>query len=231
MPQPNDFDLPPETLARMRVNFFQRHPEIGRPLAFMVTQTKWPVVASEGWFVFALMARYPEGAERVSDIMQDVNVFQVLVQLMTGRSLAEYNSLPSSHVDSQTPSLESATSHSLQHGEADTTQMSSTNSLIPNIQSPDASGQANDLQRIDRMNTLVLLSELLKNMGNKMAVLKRATFEDLIQKGGGIVASYSEEERIGGDLVDGKRNPVQAQLSPGGKGLTELTRESSAEFM
>ena len=90
----------PEQMERIRKKFFKMHPDIGRPLGFMVSQTKWPVVRSEGWFVFALMARYPEGAQCISDLMQEIEVFQSLVELLTGKTFLDNKpiSLPSSEL-------------------------------------------------------------------------------------------------------------------------------------
>lgn len=162
----------PEQIKGIRERFFAVHPDVGRPLSFMVSQTKWPVVRSEGWFVFALAAGSPEGAQCISDMMQDVAVFQPLVQLLTGKSLIEYQPTKSAPDNS-----------------------SSNTDLLPSVLAPESAqphAQADEMARIDRENALVLVSELLKNRGSEMAAIRRTTFEDLLRGGGELVMSYRD---------------------------------------
>lgn len=169
----------PERMVQIRRNFFDMHPDVGRPLGFMVSQTKWPVVRSEGWFVFALMARFEEGAQCISDMMQDVTVFQPLVELLTGQNLVDYKPIasPSSEASGSTPGSRALSGTTLE-------------GQTPESVKPHA--QAAEMARIDRENALVLISELLKNRGSEMAVMRRTLFEDLLQGGGEIVLSYRE---------------------------------------
>lgn len=164
----------------IRTRFLEVHPDFCRPLSFMVSQTKWPVVRSEGWFVFALMARTPEGAQHISDMMQDMAVFQPLVHLLTGKDLVDYK--PSSL------SPEASVSTSL--SPSSSTTLESTNPLTP--ASPEQLHV--DMTKIDRENALVMVSELLKNRGEEMAVMRRTLFEDLLKGGGEVVMSYSERK-------------------------------------
>ncbi|PQE20979.1 GTP binding protein [Rutstroemia sp. NJR-2017a BBW] len=178
--------LPQEELNSMRARFLQRHPDLGRPLSFMVSQTKWPIVRSEGWFTFAIMARYPDSAQCISDMMQDVSVFQPLVELLTGKPLLDYQ---------ETSPLA-------------TTAQNQTPTPDPNPfvepQSPEPvmpEAQAAEMARIDRENALVLVSELLKNRGSEMAVMRRTLFEDLLKGGGELVMSYREAKAENGQGV------------------------------
>ena len=169
---------------RIQSNFFTLHPDIGRPLSFMVSQTKWPVVRSEGWFVFALMARTEEGAQCISDMLQDVSVFRPLVEMLTGKALVDYTPSSSSPSSSMSPYSDSPTGSS---------------PPIPAIQyesqtpeSPQPHAQAAEMARLDRENATVMVSELLKNRGSKMAVLRRTMLEDLLRGGTELVLSYRE---------------------------------------
>jgi hypothetical protein len=83
----NTQDRNEETMVKRRKGFFERHPDVARPLGFMVSQNKWPVVRSEGWFVFALMAGTEEGAKCVGDMMHDADVLSALVEVLTGRKV------------------------------------------------------------------------------------------------------------------------------------------------
>jgi hypothetical protein len=78
-----------DDVDRRRKKFFAKHPDIGLPISFMVSQQKWPLVRSEGWFVLALMVWCPEGVHCVADILHETRVFQSLVEILTGRSIAD----------------------------------------------------------------------------------------------------------------------------------------------
>jgi len=200
----------PEDMERVRKNFFTMHPDVGRPLSFMVSQTKWPVVRSEGWFVFALMARFPEGAQCISDMMQDVTVFQPLVELLTGKNLVDYKS-PSASVS---PSAS---------GSASSPGMTMDG---PTPESVKPHAQAAEMARIDRENALVLVSELLKNRGSEMAVMRRTLFEDLLKGGGELVMSYRDARPTWGSKPIPPEKKARAGLS-----IQEVAAESFKELL
>jgi hypothetical protein len=170
-------------LKRIRESFLVVHPDFARPLSFMVSQTKWPVVRSEGWFVLALMARTPESAQFISDLMQDVTVFQPLVELLTGRGIIDYQ--PSSYSSSTIDSLSPTSSSNWE---------SSPNStgVTPESLTGQPDKQTMDMTRIDRENALVMVNGLLKNRGEQMAFMRRTLFEDLLKGGGEMIISYQE---------------------------------------
>ncbi|ESZ97480.1 hypothetical protein SBOR_2169 [Sclerotinia borealis F-4128] len=204
---------PVEELNETRRKFLLRHPDIGRPLSFMVSQTKWPIVRSEGWFVFALMARHPDSAQCISDMMQDVAVFQPLVEMLTGKPLLEYNPAYAIHTPRST-----------------TSDSNSSGTLGIEPQSPEPEpvqphAQAAEMARIDRENALVLVSELLKNRGNDMAVMRRAVFEDLLKGGGELVMSSREG-------MEGNGPAKWREPDPRGPGLNlqEVAMESIREI-
>lgn len=202
---------PASELNDTRRRFLLRHPDIGRPLSFMVSQTKWPIVRSEGWFVLALMARYPDSAQCISDLMQDVAVFQPLVEMLTGKPLLEYKPTSTTNTSLST----------LQNG-------SSALSIEPQTSEPEPvqpHAQAAEMARIDRENALVLVSELLKNRGDEMAVMRRTLFEDLLKGGGELVMSYREAKEENG--------PGKWKESDGtgaGRNLQEVATESISEI-
>lgn len=176
---------------RLRKVFFERHPDIGRPISYMVTQKKWPVVRSEGWFVMALMCRTPEGAKCVSNIMHDLAVFQPLVELLTGKSLVDGQPINCSGEDAG-QSLDGT---------------SSASDNVPKV----ADAKAAEMARIDRENALVLLSELMRYCGASMAPMRRSTFEDLLKGGGATHMSYAQiKDREA--FYDGKKAPPQRNV-------------------
>jgi len=205
--------LSEEITSRIRKGFYTIHPDVGRPLSFMVSQTKWPVVRSEGWFVFALMARTPEGAQCISDMMQDIAVFQPLVELLTGENLVDYK--PSGTVTSSNSSEPSTSSPS--------SSLAWLSDSQPESVQPHA--QASEMARIDRENALVLISELLKNRGSEMAVMRRTLFEDLLKGGGEIVLSYRENLEKLGDTPTDRRTRARAGLNMQG-----VIQQSATEF-
>jgi hypothetical protein len=210
----------PEDMERIRKKFFDMHPDVGRPLGFMVSQTKWPLVRSEGWFVFALMARYPEGAQCISDLMQDITVFQPLVEMLTGKALIDYKpvSSPSSEMSEMSPGSGSGA------GVATAMSWESQTPESATIQSPGA-GQEAEMARIDKENALVLISELLKNRGTEMAVMRRTLFEDLLKGGSEILMTYKEAAPggVGGSVPREKRQRA-------GLNIQQIAEQSSYEL-
>lgn len=182
--------------------------------------------------MFALMARFEAGADCISEVMHDVKVFQVLVELMTGKTIIDYNASPSVS-QASSPVNTSATTPS-------------SSSLMQQLQEPGSAAggesgkphaQSEEMQKMDRMNALVLLSELLKNRGDKMAVMRRALFEDLLKGGGEIVLAYNEAngggEGAGGyaDMVkEGKMvRPIEVMTK--GMPLQELVKQTFNDVM
>ncbi|KFY46853.1 hypothetical protein V495_02222 [Pseudogymnoascus sp. VKM F-4514 (FW-929)] len=162
------------TLQTRRRELFERHRDIGSPLGFLVSQTKWPVVRSEGWFVLALLARTEEGVQCVADIMHEIDVFTPLMDLMTGKTFIERMSSPMTSPTEASSSLLAELMAAKDAG-------------------PDTGGAAKvgttkeaEMARIDRENALVLVSELLRRRGSTMAFMRRTAFEELLQDGGNL---------------------------------------------
>ncbi|KAM0141547.1 hypothetical protein ACHAO1_001735 [Botrytis cinerea] len=203
---------PAEELNETRRKFLLRHPDIGRPLSFMVSQNKWPIVRSEGWFVFALMARYPDSAQCISDMMQDMTVFQPLVEMLTGKPLLEYKPTTTTNTSPSNPQSESSGTLSLEPQTPD-----------PEPVQPHA--QAAEMARLDRENALVLVSELLKNRGKEMAVMRRTLFEDLLKGGGELVMSYRQAKE-----ENGPGKWIVSDHGGAGLNLQEVATESMREI-
>lgn len=133
-----------EQIEQTAHRLYALHPDLARPLAVMVSQSRWPVVRSEGWFAFALMARSREGSVAVSDVVYAVDVYQPLVETITGKVFAEGRS--EGTVKGNTVDVGAV-------GEED---------------GPAASGEETNQEKQmrirDRENALILVSELLKNM-------------------------------------------------------------------
>jgi len=82
------------------------------------------------------------------------------------------------------------------------------------------------MARLDRENALVMVNELLKNMGGQMAVMRKTLFEDLLRGGGQLIMSYREAQPMWEDQTKPKNERVRAGLN-----LQEATVESLKELM
>ena len=128
----------PNLLHGLLHRLYSMHPNIARPLAMMVTQTRWPVVRSEGWFALALMARSREGSIAVNSILQQVEIFGALVETITGQPLAVGTEETHSTIEADTEALQ------LESGET-------------------RSEQETEIRARNRENAMVLVNELLRN--------------------------------------------------------------------
>lgn len=136
----SDPSLAPSVFNDLLHRLFSMHADIARPLAMMVTQARWPVVRSEGWFALALMARSQEGSAAVNSILQEVEVFGALVETLTGRPIALGTEEIGTVVEADTgmlPVEPSETEASLEQG--------------------------TEMRARNRENAMVLINELLKN--------------------------------------------------------------------
>ncbi|KAI9653495.1 MAG: hypothetical protein M1829_001288 [Trizodia sp. TS-e1964] len=148
--------FPKEAVAETQFRLFSLHQDVGRPLATMVCQDKWPVVRSEGWFAFALMARTIEGAACVNHALYDFEAFRLLIETVTQRKV-----IPGRELDDFSLASPGVTEPELAEESTEAT-------------------KGREMKRIDRENALVLVSELLKNWGEHPDVVRKKVFEDLL---------------------------------------------------
>ncbi|OBT60035.1 hypothetical protein VE03_10305 [Pseudogymnoascus sp. 23342-1-I1] len=141
-----------------RREVFERNRDIGVPLCFMLLQEKWPIVRSEGWFVLALLVHTDEGVQCVADIMHDMDVFILVMELITKKTFIERMTLPA---------------------------VVKLAGMSP--QQPEGETKEDETTRVDRENAIVLVSELLKRRASTMALLRRTEFENLFLDGGSLL--------------------------------------------
>ncbi|KAF3940082.1 hypothetical protein ABW19_dt0201590 [Dactylella cylindrospora] len=60
------------------------YPRLLPPVIDMVTQDRWAVVASEGWFALALLTRYSQGATALGAYLLPKEFYQSLIKVMRG---------------------------------------------------------------------------------------------------------------------------------------------------
>ncbi|KAL8926975.1 MAG: hypothetical protein Q9172_001568 [Xanthocarpia lactea] len=146
--------LPPESTTAIWHRLYGMHPNIAAPLAMMISQSRFPVLRSEGWFALALMARSREGSAAVSEVFQQLEIFSVLVSTITGQ-------LATSNERSPTGST----------GGSD----SSSSGIDSSPQ------QLQEMKVKDRENALVLVNELLRHTGDNLSDIRRSVLEDLLR--------------------------------------------------
>ena len=132
--------LPPSAMNALFYRLYGMHADIARPLATMVSQSRFPIIRAEGWFALALMARSREGSIAVGDVLQQVEVFGALVTTITGQS--------TNGGELQVGGVEGADSERPDSGSSG---------------SGNRSEQEREMQAKDRENALVLVSKLLEN--------------------------------------------------------------------
>ena len=119
---------------------FSWHDDIGKPLAMMVSQSRWPIIRSEGWFAMALMARSTGGSAAIEPVLQEIEVLGALEATVRGEVYAvegtEHGSF--STLESEAPM-------------GDTGEVGS------------QPRQSATMARRDRENAMVLVNEILKN--------------------------------------------------------------------
>ncbi|KAL8752566.1 MAG: hypothetical protein Q9184_005685 [Pyrenodesmia sp. 2 TL-2023] len=96
--------LPPESTSAILHRLYEMHADIARPLAMMITQNRFLIIRSEGWFALALMARSKEGSTAVSEVLQQMEVFGALVSTVTGQAINGHGNPNTSSTDSEPPS-------------------------------------------------------------------------------------------------------------------------------
>ena len=112
----------------------------------MVTQPRWPIIRSEGWFALALVARNPLGSTMTETLLQNAEVFNAVEETIGDQNRA-------------------ASSPTLVQGQAGmgSAQVSADIAIDASSAAQQRFEPAREMKTKDRENVMVLLSELLKN--------------------------------------------------------------------
>jgi hypothetical protein len=164
---------PSKSQDQLLERLFSLHPGLATPLGDTVSDSRWPIIRSEGWFAMALMARTSSGAALLVSELQKPKVYVALQQTICVQSVI----MP---VEAATP-ISPATPMDI--------------SAAP---TPTASGVAGVVNNKDVENAMVLVSELLKHDGllgegvedgaeemdiGERVVLRRAALEEMLVRG------------------------------------------------
>ncbi len=143
--------IPSSDLDDMRRRLYDCHDTLARPLAYLARQTERSVVRSEAWFAFALMARHGDGAALVDDVVAEIEVFRILVEIITDKRVVGGVMLPNEPEQQQEQQQGQREPQASFFGQA---------IISPSVH---ANRQSSEGKRIDRENGLVLISQLLAN--------------------------------------------------------------------
>ncbi|KAK1961636.1 GTP binding protein [Colletotrichum sublineola] len=185
--------------ARRREKFYRQHPSLNHALAFLVTQTRFPVLRSEAWFVFALMCRAKDGADVVIRALSVAGAFEALTQAVTGRTLSEDDaqqgdSAGAKAIEEAPASADAAGQAAVVSGGGDASSMVEGLGLEPQQADP---SQAAGMKKMDRENGLVMVSELVKNHAHELPASRRTAFEELLKEGGELLVDEKGKGKMG----------------------------------
>ena len=132
--------LHPEFKGKVLQRLYNLHPNLADPLGMMVSQSKYPVIRSEGWFAMALMARSQEGSEILQSVIAQYSVVAALEDTIRGEKSSNGKSARGSPTSNSPKSVHSGPV------------------------TPDSQPEITEAQRAkDRENVMVLINELLKH--------------------------------------------------------------------
>ncbi|KAK1981834.1 GTP binding protein [Colletotrichum cereale] len=185
--------------ARRREKFYRQHASLNRVLAFLVTQTRFPVLRSEAWFVFALMCRAKDGADVVIRALQVAGAFDALTQAITGRTF------PGGDEQQQQQQQQQGAAQAIEEAPADAAGQAVVVSGGGNAPMVEGLGlepqqadpsQAAGMKKVDRENGLVMVSELVKNHADELPPSRRAAFEEMLKEGGEMLVDEKSKGKM-----------------------------------
>lgn len=203
-----------------RVRFYNAHePALLAALSFLLTQSRFPALRSEAWFVLALTARRsPSGARLARAVLDPTGACRALVEAVTGRrdiSDGDDMLLAASSSGDDGDAVEDVLSNSTggggagaQQGQAQVATVGGVSIGVEGLGLGE--GGPGDLQprqvdpaaragmaRVDRENALCLVAELVRDGAGELDPARRAVYERLLATGWELVQN-SRGEVAGG---------------------------------
>ncbi|OHF00967.1 GTP binding protein [Colletotrichum orchidophilum] len=172
--------------AKRRETFYRQHPGLNKALAFLVTQTRFPVLRSEAWFVFALMCRAKDGADVVIRALQVPGAFEALTEAITGRTFSGEENPEQKALEAPLPASDGQ-AVVVGGGEGGGGNAALVDGLGLEPQQADPS-QAAGMKKVNRENGLVMVSELVRRHADELPAVRRAAFEEMLKEGGELIA-------------------------------------------
>lgn len=208
---------PSSSFETRRANFYAAHdPSLPKALSLLLTQSRFPALRSEAWFVLALISRRStSGARTARAALEPVGACRALVQAVTGRQdvtdgddllLAASSSSPSQNAEVQDVLSNSTgpvvTAAQQQQGQVAT--LGGVSDGMAGLGLGDLQPRQVDpvaragMARVDRENALCLVAELVRDgAAAELGTERRAIYERLLVTGGELVLNSRGEGASG----------------------------------
>lgn len=195
-----------------RAHFYAAHPAIPTTLSLLLTQTRFPALRSEAWFVLALTSRSVSGARVARAVLEPAGACRALVEAVTGRrDVSDGDGLllaAGSSASGADDAVEDVLSNST--GGAAGAEQNQAGGAVGGVslgmeglglgdlqpQQVDPAARAG-MARIDRENGLCLVAELVRNCAGELDPARKAIYERLLVTGGELVLNSRGEVASG----------------------------------
>ncbi|KAJ0106808.1 gtp binding protein [Diaporthe amygdali] len=202
----------PTTSETRRAHFYAAHPAVPTTLSLLLTQTRFPALRSEAWFVLALTSRSVSGARVARAVLEPAGACRALVEAVTGRrDVSDGDDLllaAGSPASGRDDAVEDVLSNST--GGAAGAEPNQAGGAVGGVslgmeglglgdlqpQQVDPAARAG-MTRIDRENGLCLVAELVRNCAGELDPARRAIYERLLVTGGELVLNSRGEVASG----------------------------------
>ncbi|KAK2599775.1 hypothetical protein N8I77_011501 [Diaporthe amygdali] len=196
-----------------RAHFYAAHAAIPTTLSLLLTQTRFPALRSEAWFVLALTSRSVSGARVARAVLEPAGACRALVEAVTGRrDVSDGDDLllaAGSSASGADDAVEDVLSNST-GGAAGAQQNQQEGDTAGGVslgmeglglgdlqpQQVDPAARAG-MARIDRENGLCLVAELVRNCAGELDPARKAIYERLLVTGGELVLNSRGEVASG----------------------------------
>lgn len=179
-------------VSSRRSNFYIAHGDIPLALVQLVTQTRFPALRSEVWFVLALMSRDSDGARVAMEVLASIEACRTLFEAITGRDMLDGHELLAAAGPADLQQLQQRGGERGASGETDPL-----GGLGLEPQQADPAHSAS-MAVADRENCLVLAAEVLRQYGQYVPLFKKNILEEALAEGGKQVLQERKQGEEGG---------------------------------
>lgn len=190
-----------------RAHFYAaHHPSLPRALSLLLTQSRFPALRSEAWFVLALTSRRsPSGARVTSAALEPVGACRALVESVTGRrdiSDGDDLLLAASSSGAADDTVEDVLSNSTGGGQ-EVAAVGGVSLGMEGLGLGDLQPRQVDpaaragMARVDRENALCLVAELVRDGAGELDQARKDIYERLLVTGGELVLNSRGEGASG----------------------------------
>lgn len=198
-PPPSSSSSSPTAETR-RANFYAAHPALPATLSFLLTQTRFPALRSEAWFVLALTSRRSRAGARLAHAaLGPAGACRALVEAVTGRrDVSDGDDLllaaSSDGSGGAGGTVEDVLSNSVGGAAPQQQQQQMEDLGLEDLQPQqvDPAAQAG-MARVDRENGLCLVAQLVRDGAGEVDPARREIYERLLVTGGELILNSRGE--------------------------------------